>query len=84
MPYWVYVLSSEKVSRQYIGHTENLQARLLRHSEGIVFSTAPYRPWVLVQAERFSTRSEAMRRERFLKSGKGRELLARLEAGGCP
>lgn len=32
-------------------------------------------PWRLVYNEEFQTRLEALRRERFLKSGKGREFL---------
>jgi len=79
MPYWVYVLRSAQGDRRYIGHTDDLAARLERHNAGLVFSTAPYRPWHLVHAERFETRSDAMRRERLLKSGQGREFLNELE-----
>jgi putative endonuclease len=33
----------------------------------------PYRPWILIYTENFETRKEAMRREKFFKSGQGRE-----------
>jgi putative endonuclease len=79
MPYWVYVLRSSSAPRRYVGQTDDLARRLARHSDGLVLSTAPYRPWRLVHSEHFMTRSEAMRRERFLKSGQGREFLDRLE-----
>ena len=79
MPYWVYVLRSKALSRRYVGSTDDLGARLARHEAGLVFATAPYRPWVLVHSETFGTRSEAMRRERFLKTGRGREFLKKLE-----
>jgi len=80
MAYWVYILRSEKINRRYVGHTDDLDTRLARHNSGLVFATAPYRPWRLMHTERFSTRSEAMARERFYKSGKGRELLDQIEA----
>jgi putative endonuclease len=37
--------------------------------------TSKYRPWELVYFETFPTRSEAMRREKFFKTGRGREFL---------
>jgi putative endonuclease len=80
MSYWVYVLRSQNNNRRYIGHTDNLEARINRHNSGLVFATAPYCPWVLVYSEELPTRSEAMVRERFYKTGKGRELLDRIEA----
>jgi len=67
-------LYSEKARRYYVGQTDDLGARLTRHDAGLVFSTAPFRPWRLVHAEEFRTRSEAMRQEHFLKSGQGRGL----------
>ncbi len=79
MPFWVYVLQSETAPRRYLGQTDDLEARLERHGAGLVFSTAPYRPWRLVHTERFVSRSEAMLRERFLKSGQGREFLDQLK-----
>jgi putative endonuclease len=80
MPYWVYVLRSEKTNRRYIGQTDNLDARLLRHNCGMVFSTAPYTPWWLIYSEECISRSEAIQRERWLKSGQGREFLDKVEA----
>ena len=80
MPCWVYVLRSERTNRRYVGQTDNLEIRLLRHNSGMIFSTAPYRPWHLIYSEEFSSRSEAMQRERFLKSGKGREFLDEVES----
>jgi putative endonuclease len=79
MPYWVYVLRSKKTKRRYIGQTDNLELRMMRHNCGMVTSTAPYHPWQLIFQEEYSTRSETMQRERFLKSGKGREFLDSIE-----
>ena len=80
MSYWVYVLRSVSGRRRYVGQTDDLERRLARHNAGLVFATAPYRPWRLLHAERWGTRAEAMRRERLLKSGQGRQFLDSLEA----
>ena len=79
MAYWVYVPRSDSANRRYVGQTDDLERRLSRHNAGLVFATAPYRPWRLVHSEQLQSRSEAMRRERFLKSGKGRQFLDQLE-----
>jgi putative endonuclease len=84
MAYWVYVLQSEKAHRRYVGHTDNLAARLTRHNLGLVFSTAPYRPWRLVYSEKLETRSDAMKQERFLKSGQGREFIREILSRQSP
>lgn len=79
MPYWVYVLRSDSANRRYVGQTDDVERRLEKHNAGLVFSTAPYRPWHLLHSEEFRTRGDAMRRERFLKSGQGRVFLDQLE-----
>jgi len=69
--YKVYILKSLNKSRYYIGHTENLENRLLRHDNGKVKSTKFYRPWKLVHEEGYDTKSEAYKRELEIKSYKG-------------
>ena len=70
----VYILLNP-ARRLYTGHTSDLTQRLGQHNSGIAKSTKNRGPWRLVYYEQFATRSEAMRREKFLKSGKGREEL---------
>ena len=76
MPYFVYVLRSEATISSYVGHTSNLQKRLVEHNNGKSLSTRGKRPWRLVYAEEYATRSEAASRERYFKSVKGRLELA--------
>ncbi len=66
--YHVYLLKSVKDGRFYTGYTANLRNRLAQHNQGRVRSTKRRRPFELVYWESFRTRSEAMRRERQLKS----------------
>jgi len=77
--YSVYVLSSAKTGRFYVGSTDNVERRFLQHNAGYSKSTRHGVPWRLVHVESFPTRVEAVRRERYYKTGKGRdELHARL------
>jgi putative endonuclease len=70
-----YVLLSQKTGKRYVGSTQNLALRLLRHNRGETISTSTGIPWVIIHQENFPTRPEAVRRERFLKSGQGRAWL---------
>jgi len=78
--FFVYVLKSLKDGRLYKGLTHDLKNRLIEHNEGKQKSTQAYRPWKLVYTENFSSRVEARKKEKYLKSGSGREFLKRLLA----
>lgn len=71
----VYVLKSRKDNKRNIGFIKNLPRRLNEHNNGIVKSTKNRSPFVLIHSEIFDTKEEAMRREKFFKSRKGREFL---------
>lgn len=66
--YFVYILESFKDSRFYIGQTNNLRDRLERHNAGYVKATAHRRPLKLIYQEIYNSRSEALRREKYLKN----------------
>jgi putative endonuclease len=82
--YSVYVLRSKTTSRFYTGSASSLPARIEQHNTDASHSTKHRGPWELVHHEDFQTRSEAVRRERELKTGKGREELKRLPEGRWP
>jgi len=73
--FFVYVLKSESTGKRYIGQTNNLEYRVKKHNEGRSRYTKNRGPWDLVYSEKIETRAGAIRREKFLKSGKGREFL---------
>lgn len=68
---FVYVIRSEADGRFYVGMTENLERRLNEHNNGKTKSTKGYRPWILVHSDRITAR----KREKYLKSGVGKEYI---------
>jgi len=75
MSFYVYVLISQLDGIRYVGSGADAEERLRRHNKGDYRFTKGHRPWKLVYKEEFSSRSEAMKREKFLKSGQGRKYL---------
>jgi len=79
MSYYVYILKSEKFDKYYIGSTEDLKNRLEFHNSSRARYTRRYQPWVLLHYEEYETRSDAVRREREMKSYKNvKKLIERL------
>ncbi|MCK4905493.1 GIY-YIG nuclease family protein [bacterium] len=75
---YVYILKSKKDESFYIGSTKNVNERLKQHNKGYNVSTKKKIPWVLIRTEKYNDKSLALKREKFLKSGKGREVLKNL------
>lgn len=74
--YTVYVLYSIKFDKIYIGYTSDLEARIKSHNELATKGwSVRYRPWEVVYTEEYELKSEAMRRERELKSHRGRDFI---------
>jgi putative endonuclease len=73
--YFVYVLSSRKLNKRYIGSTQDLDQRLKEHNLGKSKFTSGGIPWELIYKESFPTNADARKREMFLKSGVDRKLL---------
>ena len=71
----IYVIESQIDARLYVGFTEFLERRIKEHNDGKTKSTKGFRPWILVYSEVVSTREEARKREKYLKSGCGKEFL---------
>ena len=69
----VYLLYSEKFNKIYIGFTSNLIERLKSHNElGTKGYTIKFRPWELIYTETFSEKNLALKREKELKTSRGR------------
>ena len=75
MSYFVYVLYSEKSDKIYIGMTSDLEKRIFAHNNLPKGWTKNFRPWELIYSEEFDTKSKALKREKELKSHKGRDFV---------
>jgi putative endonuclease len=80
--FYTYILYSEKYDRFYVGHCEDIVARLMRHNNKGVPSTRPYAPWQIVYYETYNSRAEASARELAIKKKKSRKYIERLAKGG--
>ena len=72
--YYVYILVVNNYSRSYVGKTNNPRRRIAEHNQGKHISTKAYRPWKMIHLEKFNSEEDARKREKYLKSGSGREL----------
>jgi putative endonuclease len=68
-----------KTGRRYIGSCENVGDRLRRHNAGESKATKHGVPGILLHVEIFATRSGAMNRERYYKTGRGRDELDQIK-----
>jgi putative endonuclease len=69
-------MRSKKNGKRYIGSTSKLpEDRIKDHNNGSNKFTRHNRPWNLLASEEFLTKNEALKREKFLKSGQGRKWL---------
>lgn len=75
MKWFVYVLKSAKDEGRYVGMSHDVEKRLIEHNAGYVQSTQARRPFVLVHREEYADRAQARAREKYLKSGIGREWM---------
>ena len=73
--FYVYAIKSLSRNYIYVGLTNNLERRILQHNNGENRTTKSYTPFVLIHLEKFETRIEARTKEKYLKSGIGKELL---------
>jgi putative endonuclease len=80
----IYILCGESTGRFYIGSTGDLRPRIDEHNAGLATATKDRGPWCLVHSEEYATRSLAVRRERYVKTGTGRRELRHLLEGGTP
>lgn len=77
--FFVYLLFSPSSGKTYTGYTNDVERRVTEHNlTEVTGFTLRYRPWVLIYLESFENKKDAMRRERFLKSGQGRSFIKQI------
>ncbi len=78
----VYIIFSRLIDRYYIGHTQNIDDRIMRHTNSGSKSTKKASDWVLKYTEKHETRSSAMKREMEIKRKKSRKYIEGLIKSG--
>lgn len=74
--YYVYLLEDQGDESWYIGYSEDLRRRMEEHKRGNGCKTTSEKPdWELIYYEAYPDKQDALNREKFLKSGSGRNYL---------
>ncbi|WP_167604609.1 GIY-YIG nuclease family protein [Maribellus sediminis] len=77
--YYTYVLYSEDYNKIYVGYSANPNQRLeIHNSKENTGWTRSFQPWKIIHLEEFTTKSEALKREKQLKSSRGRAFIHNL------
>jgi putative endonuclease len=78
MPHTVYILNSPTKDKYYVGYTANLKDRIIRHNQKSKGFTGSTNDWILVYQENFDSQSEAIQREKQIKSWKSKSKIQAL------
>jgi len=83
MEFIVYILYSDKFDKTYVGYTSSLIERFKSHNSLAKSGyTVRFRPWKVVYIEVFQSKTQAIVREKWLKSGHGRNFITELKSNG--
>ena len=75
--WYVYILQSKYNNWLYIGITNDLKNRLKLHNKGKVYSTRLKKPFKIIYYEVHTNKYDAAKREKFLKTGWGKNWIRR-------
>jgi putative endonuclease len=75
MIYYVYAIKSEARKYIYVGISDDPERRVKQHNNGKERTTRPYIPFKILLIEKYNSRPEARIREKYLKSGIGKDFL---------
>lgn len=78
MFFYTYVLISQKDHKFYIGFTTHLDKRVNQHNNGQNQSTKSRRPFKLFYFEAHLSKQDALRREKYFKTSKGKSSLRQM------
>ncbi len=84
MQFKVYILQSEASGEYYVGSTSSLEKRIAYHNGGLSKYTRGKGPWRLVCCESFDAKSEALKREIYIKRMKSRMYVKKLIRDSAP
>ncbi|NVJ47250.1 MAG: GIY-YIG nuclease family protein [Cytophagia bacterium] len=79
--FFTYIIQSKKDGSFYVGYSENPEKRLEKHNNAKTGYTSRKQPWQLVYTKEFKTKTEALKREKFIKNQKNRGFIMSLVNG---
>ncbi|MFH1385546.1 MAG: GIY-YIG nuclease family protein, partial [Patescibacteria group bacterium] len=79
--FYTYIIQSESTGKYYIGSTQNIEERIVRHNGGRSEYTKNRGPWKIKHTEEFPDLSSARKREYFIKKQKSKKYIETLIAG---
>lgn len=74
----VYILRSKRDKSMYVGYSQDVKKRVTEHHKGRVRSTKDKRPLELIYCELYQNQKDAMQRERYFKTGWGRNYIKKI------
>ncbi len=80
--FYAYIAKSCKTGKYYVGSCADIENRILGHNAGTTRSTKSGIPWKVIYSEGFESRSQAMKREKQIKSYHGGAAFKKLLASG--
>ena len=79
MQYTVYIIYSSAADKFYVGFTgDEMEERLRKHNSNHKGFTGRFKDWQIVYTEIFTTKQDAMLREKEIKSWKSRSKIQNL------
>tara|TARA_R110001592_G_scaffold140938_1_gene362102 strand:+ start:8061 stop:8357 length:297 start_codon:yes stop_codon:yes gene_type:complete len=78
--YYAYIIKSKKDDSLYKGHCQDIVERLKQHNRGEMMSIKNKISFILIYFEKFDTRTEAIKREKYFKTAAGRRFLKHILA----
>ena len=79
--YYLYILQSLKDRSYYVGYSKDPERRLVKHNSAKTGYTSRKKPWNLVYTEKYASKTEALKREKFIKAQKSKVFIERLING---
>lgn len=76
--FFTYIIESIRFpGKRYIGHTGDINQRLIDHNDGKCNATKHFRPWKLKIYLAFETQAQARKFKLYLKTGSGKAFAKR-------
>jgi len=81
MSYFLYILKSKSIDKNYVGISQNPERRLEYHNTIEKGFTSRYRPWEIVFTQEFNTKKETSIIEQKIKAWKSKKMIERIING---